>query len=878
MDENKRIEKKIKKDQEEKTAKEQKKKEIREKAEREKKEKLEKEKRRLIEKKKEENKSRKEQKEKERKEKEERERKEKEEKEEKEKKEKGKEHEILFLAEQENENENEKQELLKHIEDQKIIKNNSDFPNLKTENINFEFTAPQKLNNSINSPQLSQYKLKRSFSVQHKSSEKEKYAKRLLLSNKKSKESDNENNSDFFLNISEDDNNNNDCINIIDLYRNPNKYIRINSPRSLRAIYETGCNLEELYYKSFEAFIECHNELAKLSKEEQLKRYNFYNEMRINRIKDLCKYRALIIRDEKDQEYRITKENFNFISMKKEKISNGKNDGKKSVKEIILKSNGKIPNDEINNFRKKHDKELADIVEIELEKELGTLETNKQDEDYNEKNKKLNLINNGGEENSPIENDRYYKNPEFKFKHYNMKSERIDDNDDSDYYDDALKASKKKKIVLNIDERNTFKENLYALQNAKISEKYEKNQKKMEKKLERLEKMNKIKADQMAMKKRIELERTTQNLNKNALFYKTKQENLITEIQLKNLNIFQNKNRIARSIALKNELTNQKYLLTQDKIVRMRSAEENGRRLKYLQLLQKHSRYKDIKIQTNEIYDSKQYKLKYLDFMRKRNIRLIKDILQDGIDEENLQKILLAFPGNSEIYKVIQNYHNKKNKLLNGNRTNSYLKNKFMNFNNINLTNKSNAQRPKSQRKFYINLNSRGFTSSGSNVKSSTEDSKNTYIENKKLAFDRKKLKINLNSKKQKNNFISSPSNSYNFNKNVTNTNQNNGPLYSEKDIKKMVEDYRQNIYRGFFKRVEDEKMKEQVRTIQLKMTKDTKIKINLEKHFGKERAFVDRRLKMENMNIGEQVRVYEDILRKRNEINQNQKFGENLY
>ena len=64
----------------------------------------------------------------------------------------------------------------------------------------------------------------------------------------------------------------------------------------------------------------------------------------------------------------------------------------------------------------------------------------------------------------------------------------------------------------------------------------------MEKKLERLEKMNKIKADQMAMKKRIELERTTQNLNKNALFYKTKQENLITEIQLKKIVNFITKN------------------------------------------------------------------------------------------------------------------------------------------------------------------------------------------------------------------------------------------------------------------------------------------------------------------------------------------------
>ena len=203
-----------------------------------------------------------------------------------------------------------------------------------------------------------------------------------------------------------------------------------------------------------------------------------------------------------------------------------------------------------------------------------------------------------------------------------------------------------------------------------------------------------------------------------------------------------------------------------------------------------------------------------------------------------------------------------------------------MSLNSINLTNKSCFQRPKSQRKYLINLNSRGCTSSGSNLKSSTDDSKNTYIENKKYTFDkpRKKIKINLNSKKPKNNFIAPPNNSYNFSKHVMNFNQNNGALYSENDIKKMVEDYRQNIYRGFFKHVEDEKMKEEVRTLQLKLTKDSKVKTNLEKHFGKERAFVDRRLKLENMNIGDQVRVYEDILRKKNEINQNQKIGENLY
>ena len=105
-----------------------------------------------------------------------------------------------------------------------------------------------------------------------------------------------------------------------------------------------------------------------------------------------------------------------------------------------------------------------------------------------------------------------------------------------------------------------------------------------------------------------------------------------------------------------------------------------------------------------------------------------------------------------------------------------------------------------------------------------------------------------------------------------------NGALYSENDIKKMVEDYRENMYKWFFKHVEDEKMREQGRTKQLKITRDAKIKLNLEKHFGKERALVDKRLKTENMNIGEQVRVYEDILRKKNEINQNQKILDCIY
>ena len=45
-------------------------------------------------------------------------------------------------------------------------------------------------------------------------------------------------------------------------------------------------------------------------------------------------------------------------------------------------------------------------------------------------------------------------------------------------------------------------------------------------------------------------------------------------------------------------------------------------------------------------------------------------------------------------------------------------KNKYMNFNSLNLTQKysTNNQRPKSQRKYFITSKSRAFTSSGSNM------------------------------------------------------------------------------------------------------------------------------------------------------------------
>ena len=60
-------------------------------------------------------------------------------------------------------------------------------------------------------------------------------------------------------------------------------------------------------------------------------------------------------------------------------------------------------------------------------------------------------------------------------------------------------------------------------------------------KLERLEKVRKITREQRALKKRIGVERAAQNLQKNAIDFKIKHEELVKEIQNKKLNIYQNK-------------------------------------------------------------------------------------------------------------------------------------------------------------------------------------------------------------------------------------------------------------------------------------------------------------------------------------------------
>ena len=94
--------------------------------------------------------------------------------------------------------------------------------------------------------------------------------------------------------------------------------------------------------------------------------------------------------------------------------------------------------------------------------------------------------------------------------------------------------------------------------------------------------------------------------------------------------------------------------------------------------------------------------------------------------------------------------------------------------------------------------------------------------------------------------------------------------IYYESEIREKIKQFKENLYREFFRHVEDEKRNENLRNKQLENVHDPRKKHELEKRFSKERALVDLRLKRENQNIEEKVKTYEINLRQNNINNHN--------
>ena len=592
-------------------------------------------------------------------------------------------------------------------------------------------------------------------------------------------------------------NDKNAIITIKDLQKNPNKKLLINSPRSLKALYDSGYSLEKLYYKTLDEFIEEHKDLLHLDEESRINRYHFYEQLRMDKINSLVEYREKIIQDEID----YLPNNINNLNKNEERIEI------KPMKEIILDNDKRIAQEEIDIITKKHEKELANIIQLELDKDLFNIEMKKQQENYAKEYEKLNFL------NFKISNDNELKNEEEQTseEQKTMLPIPLTQQSEINVKNTFKSFSLPKKRKIFVDSENKYLDNLHTLQQTLINQKYEKRQKKVQQKLERLEKVKKIMGEQRALKKRIGVERAAQNLQKNATDFNRKHDDLVREIQNKRINIYQNKQKFQNTLKNKNELNHLKYLVKMDIIENMKRKDENLRIIQYVEIMKKQSRVERIKNERNKIVDNKLFQKDYLNKERKNNITKINQILNTGINEDNLDKLIKNFPNNKDLQKVVNNYKDNKIKLMNAEHKIT--------------TGKAQAEkRPKSQGKLYLKL------------------------------FDNK-INNDLNDKKILPS-LNIPNILYN-NQNEKVLTETNKVSY-ESDIEEKIKLYKDLLYKQFYEKVQKERENEEMRLKELEKLQDKNEKYQLEKKFRKERAIVFMRLERENQKLNEKIKMYE--------------------
>ena len=258
-------------------------------------------------------------------------------------------------------------------------------------------------------------------------------------------------------------------ITIKDLQNNPNKKLLINSPRSLKALYDSGFSLDQLYYRTLDEFIDEHKEVLHIEEEARNNRYYFYEKLRMDKINSLVEYREKLIRDELEEKNNENNNN----------IQNEENGGIKPMKSIILDNDKRIAKEEIDIMKKKHEKELANIIQLELDKDLFNLEMQKQQENYKKEYQKLNFLN---FQSTTERNDKKEVEPSEEQKTQNAPPA----SDTSGVFSNSKNFIKKnynsislpKKPKIFVDCQNTYLDNLHTLQQTLINQKYEKKKKK----------------------------------------------------------------------------------------------------------------------------------------------------------------------------------------------------------------------------------------------------------------------------------------------------------------------------------------------------------------------------------------------------------------
>ena len=244
----------------------------------------------------------------------------------------------------------------------------------------------------------------------------------------------------------------NSIITLKDLQQNPNKKLLINSTRSLRALYDSGITLDQIYHKTMDEFIQEHKEVLHLDEETRLNRYHFYEKLRMDKINNLVEYREKLIQDEiEEMKMNETITNTNH--------RNGDYDAQiKPMKNIILDNDKRIAQEEIDIMQKQYEKELANIIQLELDKDLFNLEMKRQQEKYMKAYKKLNFLNfNSGEINDEDEEEKRKSLALIQAKESNKNNYK------------SFSIPKKPKIF--VDPENTYLDNLHSLQQTLINQK-----------------------------------------------------------------------------------------------------------------------------------------------------------------------------------------------------------------------------------------------------------------------------------------------------------------------------------------------------------------------------------------------------------------------
>jgi len=159
-------------------------------------------------------------------------------------------------------------------------------------------------------------------------------------------------------------------ISIENYIENPKETSLINSPRSLYSMLNLGLTNADIIYISFKYFKNNNYDIIRFPKNIQKKRYDFYEEIRQKKIKQIKDYKDNKIDEEKYLE---------FINSKDIQNNSNNLDEKKNIDLNIIDSQEiKLEQKNFERLKKKNEMDLINSITHELEREVQKKEEEKK--------------------------------------------------------------------------------------------------------------------------------------------------------------------------------------------------------------------------------------------------------------------------------------------------------------------------------------------------------------------------------------------------------------------------------------------------------------------------------------------------------------------